>query len=506
MNHRLLINSLYEMKIRPIILLLFALVQLSLNAVAKGNVTPLSPLSYGLSEATTGIERFRALERCHKDAVKKNASISYSGIESLDIEIPADAASIPLPDEVDFAGVQLKVLNIRKNFTLFLKSASATPVQVSAEAIDSGRFNDVPELCEGLMVLIIEDKNPWVENRKGYSYGAVRKDVLVVKNGLAENSVTSPYSNKHSSPKTSFVPAGSPKAYRNLKFSRDSRSTKITYLFSINGCYDVTISDVTVLTPQDNDLYGDAAIQVHNSAKVRMSDVRIDGTYSQTNHYGYGINLENVSFYTGERLYARARWGVFGSNNVNGAVLRDCDINRFDIHCYGKDVHCYNCWFSGMYNQFSSVFGEVFFEKCSFTNFIPVLMESSYNAYTPFDLTFKNCTFNLSASRNYLVTLFGLEEAHNSRPELSRKSLPNISIRNCTVNLADDVKKWYIVNTGKVTYKETLDYINRIEINGLKINGKVDYKIFSSKIKTTEPLNLIARGAKMIGNENYDRK
>lgn len=478
-------------------LLLLMLCPASAWAAAAGGSKPLSPLSYGLSEASTDIERFRALERCHKDAVAKNVAISYTGIGSLDIEIPAGAVSIPLPDEVDFAGVQLKVLNTQKNFTLFAKSAILTPVQVPVESIDSGDFEGVPELCNGLFILIVEDKNPWVENRKGYSYGATRKDVLVVENGLAKNSVTSPYNNKYSSPRTSFVPAGSPKAYGNLRFSRDSKSTKMTYLFSINGCYDVTISDVTVSTPQDNKFYGDAAIQIHNSAKVRMSNVRIDGTYSQTNHYGYGINLENVAMFTGEHLYARARWGVFGSNNVNGAVLRDCDINRFDIHCYGRDVRCYGCRFSDMYNQFSSVFGDVYFEKCTFTNTIPVLMESSYNAYTPFDLTFKSCTFNLTANRNCLVTLFGLEEVHNTRPELFRKALPNITIRNCTVNLADDVKKWYIVNTGKVAYKESLDYISRIEINGLKINGKVDYKIFSQKLKTTEPLNLVTKGVKM---------
>lgn len=478
-------------------LLLLMLCSASAWAMDAGGSKPLSPLSYGLFEASTGIERFKVLERCHKDALAKNAAISYVGIESLDIEIPAGASSIPLPDEVDFAGVQMNVLNTQKNFVLFVSTNSATPIQVTKASIDSENFKGNGELSKGRNLLIIEDENPWVETRKGYSYGVVRKDVLVVEDGLAKNSVTYPYNNSHSSPKVSASPVGRPKTFRNLKFSRDAESTKITYLLSIVNAYDVSISNITVTTPQDNDLYGDAAIQIHNSAKVRMSDVSILGTYSQTNHYGYGINLENVAMFTGKRLYARTRWGVFGSNNVNGAVLRDCDINRFDIHCYGRDVCCYGCRFLDMYNQFSSVFGNVYFEKCTFTNFIPVLMESSYNAYTPFDLTFKSCIFNLTASRNYLVTLFGLEEAHNSRPELSRKALPNITIRNCTVNLADDVKKWYIVETGKVAYKESLDYIGRIEINGLKINGKVNYKIFSQKIKTTEPLNLVTKGVKM---------
>ncbi|MCQ2306422.1 MAG: hypothetical protein MJ000_02515 [Bacteroidales bacterium] len=480
-------------------IVLFTMLLLPFPVSAIACSKPISPLDYGLSEAKTGVERYKALENCHKDAVKKNANISYWGIKSLDIEIPADAASIPLPDEVDFAGVQLNVLNTQKNFVLFVSTKDATPVQVTKTSIDGGNFKGNNELSKGCNLLIIEDEKPWVEDRKGYSYGAVRRDVLVVEDGVAKNSVTYTYNNSHSSPKASAVHIGKPKTYRNLTFHRNAKSTKITYLFSISNAFDVNISNIAVTTPQDNELYGDAAIQIRNSAKVQMSDVSINGTYSQTHHYGYGINLENVAMFTGERLYARARWGVFGSNNVNGAVLRDCDINRFDIHCYGRDVRCYGCRFSDMYNQFSSVFGDVYFERCTFTNTIPVLMESSYNAYTPFDLTFKSCIFNLTASRNYLITLFGLEEAHNTRPELSRKALPNITIRNCTVNLADDVKKWYIVNTGKVAYKESLDYISRIEINGLKINGKVNYKIFSQKIKTTESLNLVTKGVKMIG-------
>lgn len=487
------------MKTRSIIFLLFALFQFPMVAAAAGGGKPLSPLSYGLSEASTDIERFRALERCHKDAIKKNVPISYTGIESLDIEVPAGAVSIPLPDEVDFAGVQMNVLNTQKDISLFARTESSSPIEVSKEAIDNGRFMNIPALRDGRNLLVIEDENLWVENRKGYDYGAMRRDVLVVENGVAKNNVTYPYNNEYTSPKASVVPTGKSKIYRNLKFVRDAKSTKKTYLFSINYSYDVTISNVVITTPQDNDLYGDAAIRINNSAKVCLKDIRVNGTYSQDRKYGYGFNLNNVALLTCECLYARSRWGVFGTNNVNGTTLRDCDINRFDIHCYGRDVRCYNCKFSDMYNQFSSVFGDIYYENCTFTNFTPVLNGSSYNAYTPFDLTFQSCAFNLTAKKNSLVYLTMLEETHNPRPELSRKALPNITIRNCTVNLADDVKKWYIVNTGKVAYKESLDYINRIEINGLKINGTANYKIFTQRIKTTEPLNLVTKGIKMIG-------
>lgn len=114
------------MRITVTSILFFMLMQPSLIVMANNEC--MSPLNYGLAEASNGIERFRALEKCHKDAVAKNVAISYAGIESLDIEVPAGAASIPLPDEVDFAGVQMNVLNTQKNFLLFVSTNSATPI------------------------------------------------------------------------------------------------------------------------------------------------------------------------------------------------------------------------------------------------------------------------------------------------------------------------------------------------------------------------------------------
>ena len=226
--------------------------------------------------------------------------------------------------------------------------------------------------------------------------------------------------------------------FKNLKFVRTDKSKHKTFLLAVENQANVELSNIHIITPESNK-NDDAAIQITNSAMVELNDITIEGTYSQKNKWGYGVKLDNIYDLRIDRMYARANWGVFGTNNINKATLRNCDINRFDIHCYGRDVRCYNCKFTDLYNQFSSVYGDVYFENCTFTNFIPMLIESSYNAYTPFDLTFKSCTFNLTASKNYLMTLSGLEAAHNSRPELSRKALPNITIKNCTVNLADDV-------------------------------------------------------------------
>lgn len=466
--------------------------------------TILNPISYGILDAKSGIEKYECLLKCHQDAVRNGCAISYAGVVSLDIEIPDNAKSIPLPAIVDFSGVELNVLNNTKHFTLFTKSASATPIDVSPSMIDNGLFKGIVELETKKTVLCIEDQNPWVENRKGYSYGANRKDMLVLSNGKAQNCVVSGYNNSFSSPKVSYFVAGEKTVFKNLTFNRDENSSFETYLVYIKNHYNVLINNIVINTPQENDLFGDRAICIENSSKVRLKDIVINGTYSQKNKYGYGISMNNVSMFIGERIYARARWGVFGTNNVNGATLTDCDINRFDIHCYGQDLRCYDCKFSNLYNQFSSVFGVVLYDRCVFTDFTPVLMESSYNAYTPFDITFKKCTFNLSAKRNYLIALLGLEQAHNSRNELARKALPNITIRSCKMNFLDStpdrINKWTIINTGKVLYEDTLDYISHITVNGLTVSQACEFDIFSTSLKTTEPLQVSMRNLYVVQN------
>ena len=67
---------------------------------------------------------------------------------------------------------------------------------------------------------------------------------------------------------------------------------------------------------------------------------------------GYAFSLNNVANFRAEKVVAKAPWGVFGGNNVNNTVLVDCEINRYDIHCYGKNVRADRCKFSDLYNQY----------------------------------------------------------------------------------------------------------------------------------------------------------
>ena len=462
----------------------------------------LNPISYGLSNAKDGKERFVVLMKCHNDAVKMGCSISYEGIDTLELEIPRNSESIPLPRCTDFAGVTIIVQNDYMPFYLFSSYTPSEDIDVGKDEIDIGNYSS-PSLQQGKSMLLLEDREPWVDNRRGFFYGVTRRDVVLVENGMATNQIVCKYNTQSSSPRVKFISNPQSVVVKNLNFYRTSASTKITFPLIITGANGVEVTNVAIYTPQDNTMFGDAAVRIVHSANIILRDISIFGTYSHKNGYGYGINLENVYNVHIDKMYARARWGVFGTYNTNKVLLTDCDINRFDIHCYGKDVKSVRCKYFGFYNQFSSVYGNIEFYDCEFTDFIPVLLEPSFNAYTPFDLIFQGCTFNMSKKENYILTLAGLEEKHNLRPELSRKAIPNITIKNSIVNLPQGVTQWYIIDTEKVKYNKSFDYMSYIKINNLLVNcyENFNFDFFSAPIISTELLRLTAD--KMYTKKRY---
>ena len=82
------------------------------------------------------------------------------------------------------------------------------------------------------------------------------------------------------------------------------------------------------------------------------------------------------------------------------------------------------------------------------------------------------------------MTLFGVPEPINPREELREKCIPNISIRNCSVQLDDDVNEWFMVKTHGLKYKGEMDYLSLIDVQGLTVSGgsNATLKIFSEKV------------------------
>lgn len=468
----------------------------------------LSPFDFGLAEAETDSARYEVLYATHTKAVETGAEVSYQGIGTLVIEVTEHSLPIPLTRHNDFAGLHLIVKNKSKVQYLFsMMDTLWQSVELSPSAVDSGDFTANPLLSEGFYMLLLEDAHPWVQNRSGHSYGAIRKDLLFVHNGVSLNRPISSYATDSTLLKAKALATDNrPKIITDLTLTRDSSSTAKTYCFDIQGINNLKVSKLRINTPDTKELYADAAINIENCANIVLEDVTIEGTYSRTNKYGYGIQMNNVWNSLFLRLTAHANWGIFGTNNLSNTTLKNCDINRFDIHCYGRDVFVYNCQFNKLYNQFSSVFGTICFEGCRFTEFIPVLFEPSYNAYTPFDLTFKNCIFDAQTSRNYLISTGLLDNITNSRPELVQKCWPNIDIQNLTVNIPGNVSKIILFNTKK-SAQVAVNYISDIKIDGLQFHYAdtshlADFVISNTQVNTVQPINYKIQKAYLIPSEN----
>lgn len=456
----------------------------------KGQKDTLTPFMFGLEKAQTDIERYYVLYNTHKAATIMDAFVDYNGIQEMDIEIPADAQPIPLSSHNDFGHLVLNVRNNSKACYLFELKNAVDSIKVTKAMIDRGDFSQVPELSSGTFLLLLKDDSLWVDKRQGYSYGHTRQDILFIKNGRAQNRPIMPYNTEESRPAAAFCPVSTQrKLIAGLTINRLKDCTYKTYCIDVQNEYNVEIRDVVITTPANNK-YADAAIRVNNCAEVIMNHVNINGTYSQTNHYGYGIAMDNVWRSYIRNLTSRSNWGIFGCNNINEVLLDSCDINRYDIHCYGRAVTIQNCKFKNLYNQFSSVFDTIIFKNCSFTNHTPVLLESSYNAFTPFELIFDNCIFNINNKCNYIVDARDLSNVRNTRPEVAQKDLPNLTIINSKINLMEAVSKLYMFHFTSVSYTGSVGYLSRITTNGLKIHGgSLQMKVSNKDFPHQTPIN-----------------
>ncbi len=446
-----------------------------------GNQT-LSPLDYGLKDCISDIQRYYVLQEVHNDALKQGCGVDYSSIDTINIEIPRDAEPLPLTDNTNFGGLVLNVKNLQKKMVLFQMTQQTEPLDVTWNQIVKG---NIPDRHRDYLI-IIEDQEPWVKNRIGYNYGHTRKDLLLVKDGQIKNKVVSSYGTASSKPKFSRCEiTKNVKKIKNLTINRDAASIYITNVFSIENQNDIEIQNVTINTPSGGNLFGDAAISITNCTNIRVKDVTINRTYSQNSKFGYGISMNNVWNVSFDHLTGNGNWGVFGNNNVNMATLVNCDINRFDIHCYGRNVCFKNCTFRNLYNQFSSVYGKVMFDHCQFMDFLPVLFESSYNAYTGFDLFFKDCTWQFKQGQRYLIQVGNPFGKDNEREELKEKNWPNLFVSNMKVIVPENVDELYLYGCRTKSRKDVkIGHINNVKVNNMRVVNNeghlINTKIFLS--------------------------
>lgn len=432
----------------------------------------------GILNAKNGEEAYRILYDSHLRANKEGKRISYKGVEKIVLSIPYNAKSIPLTNFTDFEGVEFCVTNKSKDMVLFELSSKVEEIEVDPAYIDKGAYKKINSLRKGDYLLCIQDAKPWVDHREGFDYGFKRRDIIKIHNGKGLNKPISNYSNEFSSAQCWYCAVSDSVVFQNIKLTRTSESTNKTLLLDIRYQDNVSVRNVAISTPPSK-LIADNAISIRDCSNVALKNITINGTYSSTSSFGYGIGVNNVCNLIIDRVYGRGNWGVFCTNNVNNVHLTNCDINRFDVHCYGRNIYFDKCNFVNLRNQFSSVFGIISFNECVFNSFIPVSNRTSFNAYVGYDIEIKNCTLNVTNKYDaFLVDLGRYDDVINKRNELSLKCVPNITVDNLTVNLPDDAVSFSIFHSKKADdFTGTIGYLNNIGLKDIVINYDGDKTI-----------------------------
>lgn len=289
----------------------------------------------------------KVLYNAQSYAVENNTNIDYSGIDKIDLEISQGFKSIPLAEYNDFCGVEFNVTNNWKNVPLFEMGQPVCPIMIEKKDLDGRRFTAYSEFRRGEFLLVIKDNNPWMDQRVGHSHGHERRDVLLIRNGKSQNSVISAYNNSESNPECSYCQVtGNKKFIKNFTLNRASGSTFMTFCVYIHNQAHVRLKNITLNTPKSG-LFYDMAFRVYDAVDVVFENVAINGTYSQSDKYGYGLCLNNVWKASFNNVRGNGVWGVIGNNNLSDTYLNNCRLNRFDIHCYGRNYTLKNCVFDG---------------------------------------------------------------------------------------------------------------------------------------------------------------
>lgn len=401
---------------------------------------------------------YQAILQAQCLAVASHSSVDYSPWRDslIRIVLPPNPKPVPLAWENDFCNMVLEVTNTEQDLFLFAASLEATPFEVTPQQVDSGLF---PQLPKGRYLLILSDQTPWTF-RQGLDYHVYRQDLLVVEDGAARNRPVMPYSTPSTRLQASLVRLDSTRSttFENLHLRRTPQSTHQTRLVSCRNCADVTLRHLSVATPQYRPLRSrvahslpptassitsrtrtpyrlehDGVVSLSNCAYVTLDDIVVDGTYTVPGSYGYAFSIGNTYQLQADRLLADAHWGVFGSNNMSETSLSDCLLNRFDIHCYGRNVHAQRCTLFGKQTQFSSFYGTLRFTQCLFDDCIPVRIRGDYNAHTPFAIFLDDCTFRPTLKYHHLVNIILQDTARNPRPELSERHYPTLYVEGLRV-------------------------------------------------------------------------
>lgn len=413
----------------------------------------------------TSTALFRRIYAIHSSAVASNTPIVYPPNKLIALVIPTNAESIPLSEYVDFNNCTFIVQNASKpNFHLFSLVNNNTGRNIAITSANVNRLTEGGNLGTGdneCGLLLLTESELWTKrNEEDESnplyYDIFRKDILLVYNNIAQNSPIYPYTDATRTiaeyvnvTQTKKIVKNAILIRLNVRADNDNENNEqVTNFIKVEKQYNVLIENITVEREanfQQRDPLHDACFHILNSADITFRNIKIENTYSSTNVYGYGFDMDNVYISRFDNIEAyKTEKGVFGTCNMNKMSISNSILSRVDIHCYGRDVTCFNCKFHNdneyhRINRFSSLYGTLTYDHCYFDDFLPVRFDSAYSAFTGFDLVMRDCHMVVSnrVRSIYRTQKFMLNTSYDHRLELQDLCLPNFDISNLFIHVID---------------------------------------------------------------------
>lgn len=472
---------------------------------AKPNYT--SDLLHALTSSRSGAELLNSIRIIHEKAYERGDAVKYPKNMTFRIEIPQDFQSIQLSDNTNFNGCTFIVENTSKNVFLFELSNRNPLHNISLYKQQLHAGISLPIADKTPKMLIVKDNHLWttrydfdqkgeISNIKQQCY---RNDLFFVDKCFITNDPIASYNTPASEPFCQYINIDKKKkVIRNVNLIRQVTSTAVTNLLHIVYQYNVRISNVNIetnLQPEEKDrFYHDQCIKVDHSAKIDMKDVTVWHTYSAQTIWGYAIEMNNVLDCTFNRMIITAIRGGFNTTCSNNLSFKNCTLNRADVHYYGRNMTCKNCTFHNnfnnfhVYNRFSSFYGTLVYKNCVFDHFLPVRIDSEYNAFTPFDIEMTDCTlkviFQDPSHYNCICHIPILEKLENARPELRDKHLPNLTIKGLQIEGPAEVKDFYYFLISKDKYHGITKGLEVLEVDD------ISYSINSEKAWSFHDCNI----------------
>lgn len=406
----------------------------------------LNPIMFGVLTSNSN-SAFSVLENTHKNANNVGVPVNYRGIVLIEINITNSFSSIPVKYGVDFCGCRFIVGN-ETNYSgaLFTinNDNTETSITIQGSELDKTLLSSIAELPDYPLLLISSDNTP-LAPRVGYSQVYMREDIAYVNRKWASNAPIYTYSTQESEVSSKYVRVDEREKYfKNIVFERKADNTAMIFLLFCEKQFNITIDNVVSITPSST-LIGDRIIYIKKCVNVHVSNIVFNGSYSLSNSYGYGIELENVADITIENMYGNAPWHLFAATCLNGCVIKNSWIQGFDCHAYGRNVTIENCQIDSFLQLGYAFFGYAIVKNSVFHGLGDMkCFYCSIGCHA--SLKIQNCALSMVSNGSLIYVQLEEPDERGRRTDIVWDVHPNISIDGLTIEQHGD-SYLYITHT-----------------------------------------------------------